>query len=1002
MMLTATLDAKAHPSVESEEVTVQSPQGNNSNTSRWFKFKNPLSHLSNILGFNSGSTAPKAQEKPITIEELQDLYNNDPDEQLHNNFNNVNTSFNFAADGSATLSRDSIYFMPQDNLVTKDWDEETIYSEPWDDTALAEGLPSAPPLEYLASAPSDNDLPLPSAQPAEGITETEKAAIEILDQVLDGDSAYDTLSDDTISDTSSEHSLESDCSISTTPSIPRSSDQNQGVKTEIGGMSITIPNHFFAVDKEDTSSLSNFSENDDEWDDEEDDKWSKQAIEDVAKRVTPESNDTTNTEPVNTFNGSDTTKSSTSVPIQDLPKIVGCQYKEPLIPNNHYKAKQSSTVILAELEVKDELQQTLSRRRAVMEIEEDDEVEGLDEENEISSPTSALQSAPPADAIYSKLSASEEARQTIERNKSAIAKNKALLEAKYATIAKSRLGLAYKDPDTKIGDAFTSEFESKNNEQVIDNDDTALILPPPPTEAELALMDTGIISNSNDINATQTIDYDVLEKEQDRLPLPPYPVTEVDREKNISEIIENADEDLLFPPPPTAEELQELGIVSDVTEDDAIEDLPFPPPPSEDELAALDQLTEVSNLKQAPVTMASISSELQEESEYHGDSDILTQETVEDDDIQNSITEVDVDAASSEPCVQATSIDKEEMLKKAAMVAASHNQARNMSKIASHQIKHRIFAKDIVTAAVAAGDEEAGGALDDAAEKTHGYSIWSSGTLGSNKQKSKADLNGYSTKIAGGTIGLELNLENDLLVGGSFSKCTSRVKYQDQGGSSDLRSSTASTSTKYDTHIFSLYGSRPVSRDISMSVIGSAGYSKGTKASSKLLSLEPHLHYRIELPRAVTLIPHIGLRYEYEKASRHKEQIASNLSIEHSKKSYQAFNGEIGSRVIFAPIKLNGSTSRAISITPTAHFSVERRIGSRGKSHPFTLTYYESKQTIGTGTISTNAQNERTSLNAGVGLIASRKNIKLELLYDHTRQKRFKSHQGVLKLKVSL
>ncbi|MCC8419354.1 MAG: hypothetical protein LN590_07625 [Rickettsia endosymbiont of Glossina mortisans submortisans] len=34
MVLTATLDAKAHPSVESEEVTVQLPQGNNSNASR--------------------------------------------------------------------------------------------------------------------------------------------------------------------------------------------------------------------------------------------------------------------------------------------------------------------------------------------------------------------------------------------------------------------------------------------------------------------------------------------------------------------------------------------------------------------------------------------------------------------------------------------------------------------------------------------------------------------------------------------------------------------------------------------------------------------------------------------------------------------------------------------------------------------------------------------------------------------------------------------------------
>ncbi len=126
--------------------------------------------------------------------------------------------------------------------------------------------------------------------------------------------------------------------------------------------------HFFAQDTEDTSSLSNFSENDAEWDDDAlGNEYSEQVIEDVAIEITPGSNGTTNTEPVNTFNRSEATKSSTTMPTQDLPKIVGYQYKEPLIPNNHYKAKPSSAKILAELAVKDEMHKTLSRRRAVME-----------------------------------------------------------------------------------------------------------------------------------------------------------------------------------------------------------------------------------------------------------------------------------------------------------------------------------------------------------------------------------------------------------------------------------------------------------------------------------------------------------------------------------------------------------------------------------------------------------------------------------------------------------
>jgi outer membrane autotransporter protein len=444
---------------------------------------------------------------------------------------------------------------------------------------------------------------------------------------------------------------------------------------------------------------------------------------------------------------------------------------------------------------------------------------------------------------------------------------------------------------------------------------------------------------------------------------------------------------------------------SEYSEDSGDEDgISISPPAIEEKKEELSSAVASNDSSINEVSIALDSNEPEEVSqeESAAASVLEIQDKVEEEDNLPQEISTNLDSIASTEPQQATFMSQEELRKKATMVAASHNQAREARKISSNHIKHRIFAREVLTAAVSAGEEEAGRALDDAADKTRGYSIWSSGTLGSNTQKSKADLNGHSTKIAGGTIGLELNLENDLLVGSSFGKFSSRVKYQDQGGASDLRSSRASNRAKYATHIFSLYGSRPVSRNMSVSLINSAGYSKGTKARSKLLSFEPHLNYRIELPRSVRLIPHIGLRYEYEKSKSHKEQIASSLSIERGKKSYQQFSTEIGSRVIFAPIKLKSSTPSSISITPTAHFSVERRIGSRGKSHLFTLTYHEFGETIGSGTISTNAQNERTSLNAGIGLIAGRKNIKLELLYDQQRQKRFKSHQGVLKLKVSL
>ncbi|WP_395476866.1 autotransporter outer membrane beta-barrel domain-containing protein [Rickettsia endosymbiont of Pantilius tunicatus] len=432
------------------------------------------------------------------------------------------------------------------------------------------------------------------------------------------------------------------------------------------------------------------------------------------------------------------------------------------------------------------------------------------------------------------------------------------------------------------------------------------------------------------------------------------------------------------------------------------DDVPLPLPPTAEELVELDKISEVSNPEQTLVTPTDVkSSEFQEDGITASDLETLDHVNEEDslskEILTNSGTIAVTELQDQQTPADSTITSKEELLKKATIAAASHNQARNMSKISRNHIKHRIFAREVLTAAVAAGDDDA--------EKASDYSIWSSGTLGSNKQKSKADSHGYSSKITGGTIGLELNLEHNALVGSSFSKFSSRVKHHDQDESSDVQTSGKSTRAKYDTQILSLYGLSPVSRNMSMSAIGAAGLSKCAKSHSKLLSLESHLNYKIALPQNITLIPHIGLRYEYEKAKCYQEQIASNLSVERSKKSYQALSGEIGSRAIFAPINLKDSTPRAISITPTTHFSVERRIGSRGASSPYHLTYQGSSGgsgEIGASTLSINPQHQKTSFNAGIGLIASHKNIKLELLYDHTRQKRFKAHQGMLKLKVSL
>ncbi|HJD63396.1 MAG TPA: autotransporter outer membrane beta-barrel domain-containing protein [Rickettsia endosymbiont of Degeeriella rufa] len=233
---------------------------------------------------------------------------------------------------------------------------------------------------------------------------------------------------------------------------------------------------------------------------------------------------------------------------------------------------------------------------------------------------------------------------------------------------------------------------------------------------------------------------------------------------------------------------------------------------------------------------------------------------------------------------QTSSLDEETLLQKAeALSYISHEELRVARKVASNHIKQRMFERSMLVA-VAAGDER-----ESDQSQILGYSVWSRGAFGSAKHKTSYNSNGYSSKILGGSIGAYAKFENDLLVGSSFSKIRSNIKHASQ-----------KVTKKLNTYIASLYGTSPIKENLTLGVIGSAGFSP--KPRSKLLSLESHLNYQIALPHEITLIPNIGLKYEYERSKTHQEQIDGNISVAHAKKSYQAFSTEIGSRVIFAPI----------------------------------------------------------------------------------------------------
>ncbi|XLM34589.1 MAG: hypothetical protein QFX12_07365 [Rickettsia africae] len=172
---------------------------------------------------------------------------------------------------------------------------------------------------------------------------------------------------------------------------------------------------------------------------------------------------------------------------------------------------------------------------------------------------------------------------------------------------------------------------------------------------------------------------------------------------------------------------------SEYSEDSSDEDgIPFSPPATEEKKAELDIIREfqVSEQSSAVASNASIneaniaadSNESEEASQEESTTasvfEILD-EVDEKDSVSKDISTNLGSTASTEPQEQATSMSQEELRKKAEATSVMQNQARKMSKISSKQIRDRIFARDIVTAAVASGDDDA----DDASEKTIGYRI---------------------------------------------------------------------------------------------------------------------------------------------------------------------------------------------------------------------------------------------------------------------------------------
>jgi len=292
-------------------------------------------------------------------------------------------------------------------------------------------------------------------------------------------------------------------------------------------------------------------------------------------------------------------------------------------------------------------------------------------------------------------------------------------------------------------------------------------------------------------------------------------------------------------------------------------------------------------------------------------------------------------------------------------------------------------------AAIAAGDD--------------GFNIakglWVSGLYGVSNQDSVKDASGYKGKIAGGSVGGDIDINDDTMIGVSYSRLLSGVKFKDNlsGNKLDINSNIVSLygrqniTDKFYINGMVSFGKSQINNKRSLEV---AGLSKTAKSKTNNTSYNAELDVSYNLTgKQMIVIPSVGLRYSYYTNGSYKESGAGVHNLEFDKSSYSDGAFVAGTKMLM-PKRLSGDTK----IAPSISLSVEKEI--RTKKQPTVRTklswmdkYIESEPSL-KGTTD-------ASGNIGLGMLIEHKNLEMNAQYNLHFKERYKAHQGSLQLKIN-
>ncbi|MCC8417242.1 MAG: autotransporter outer membrane beta-barrel domain-containing protein [Rickettsia endosymbiont of Bryobia graminum] len=162
--------------------------------------------------------------------------------------------------------------------------------------------------------------------------------------------------------------------------------------------------------------------------------------------------------------------------------------------------------------------------------------------------------------------------------------------------------------------------------------------------------------------------------------------------------------------------------------------------------------------------------------------------------------------------------------------------------------------------------------------------------------------------------------------------------------------------------------------------------------NNKAYSLESNLGYKISNNNGLTIIPNIGIRVSQSHDSAYTEKGVGVQNVKIKSKSDLPVVGIVGAKIA-KKIQVSENTE----ITPMIHASIENNFN---KKQPKTTAGFVW---MGNNYFQSQAKGKKDKLayNVDASVLVRHKNVELTTSYSAYLQKKYQSHQGQVKLKVS-